>query len=156
LPPAERRNYKHALDGVLRVVREEGLTKLFNGAAMATSRAVFMTIGQLSFYDQIKQTLISSGYMKDTPTTHFSSSFLAASIATVLTQPLDVMKTRMMNAKPGQFSVSCFLTILCIFDTLFLLFLVQLLFYRLLSFLIQYNWYFCNFGSSFLCAGPHG
>ncbi|VDK50164.1 unnamed protein product [Gongylonema pulchrum] len=27
-----------------------------------------------------------------------------ASIATVMTQPLDVMKTRMMNAKPGQFN----------------------------------------------------
>ncbi|VDN18557.1 unnamed protein product [Gongylonema pulchrum] len=110
LPPAERRNYKHAIDGVFRVAREEGLTKLFNGAAMATSRAIFMTIGQLSFYDQIKQIAIATGYFKDTPTTHFTSSFAAASIATVMTQPLDVMKTRMMNAKPGQFNgiMSCF------------------------------------------------
>ena len=46
---------------------------------MATSRAIFMTIGQLSFYDQIKQTLIATGYMKDNPTTHFFSSFLAVS-----------------------------------------------------------------------------
>ncbi|MCP9258050.1 Mitochondrial dicarboxylate carrier [Dirofilaria immitis] len=111
LLPAERRNYKHAFDGLFRVMREEGVTKLFNGAAMATSRAVFMTIGQLSFYDQIKQIAIATGYFKDNPTTHFGSSFAAASIATVLTQPLDVMKTRMMNAKPGQFSgiLSCFL-----------------------------------------------
>ncbi|KAL3998494.1 Mitochondrial dicarboxylate carrier [Acanthocheilonema viteae] len=111
LSPAERRNYKHAIDGLFRVMREEGVTKLFNGAAMATSRAVFMTIGQLSFYDQIKQIALASGYFKDTPTTHFGSSFAAASIATVLTQPLDVMKTRMMNAKPGQFNsiLSCFL-----------------------------------------------
>uniref|UniRef100_A0A915Q634 Mitochondrial dicarboxylate carrier n=1 Tax=Setaria digitata TaxID=48799 RepID=A0A915Q634_9BILA len=110
LPPAERRNYKHAFDGLFRVMRDEGVTRLFNGAAMATSRAVFMTIGQLSFYDQIKQVAISTGYFKDTPTTHFGSSFAAASIATVLTQPLDVMKTRMMNAKPGQFNgiLSCF------------------------------------------------
>uniref|UniRef100_A0A1I7VYA0 Mitochondrial dicarboxylate carrier n=1 Tax=Loa loa TaxID=7209 RepID=A0A1I7VYA0_LOALO len=104
LPAAQRRNYKHAFDGLFRVMREEGVTKLFNGAAMATSRAVFMTIGQLSFYDQIKQIAITSGYFSDTPTTHFGSSFAAASIATVLTQPLDVMKTRMMNAKPGQFT----------------------------------------------------
>uniref|UniRef100_A0A0R3RPW5 Mitochondrial dicarboxylate carrier n=1 Tax=Elaeophora elaphi TaxID=1147741 RepID=A0A0R3RPW5_9BILA len=111
LSPAERRNYKHAFNGLFRVMREEGVTKLFNGAAMATSRAVFMTIGQLSFYDQIKQVAIASGYFTDTPTTHFGSSFAAASIATVLTQPLDVMKTRMMNAKPGEFNniLSCFL-----------------------------------------------
>ncbi|KAL6723920.1 hypothetical protein ANCDUO_09831 [Ancylostoma duodenale] len=70
---------------------------------MATSRAVLMTIGQLSFYDQIKQMLIESGIAQDNLYTHFSSSFCAASIATVLTQPLDVMKTRLMNAPPGQF-----------------------------------------------------
>lgn len=72
---------------------------------MATCRAVLMTIGQLSFYDQIKQTLIEKGIAKDNLATHFSSSFMAASIATVMTQPMDVMKTRMMNAPPGQFKV---------------------------------------------------
>ncbi|VDO44612.1 unnamed protein product [Haemonchus placei] len=110
LPPAERRNYKHAIDGVFRILREEGLQRLFGGATMATSRAVLMTIGQLSFYDQIKQMLIESGIAKDNLYTHFSSSFCAASIATMLTQPLDVMKTRLMNAPPGQFKgiVDCF------------------------------------------------
>lgn len=103
LPPEQRRNYKHALDGVLRIFKEEGLGRLFNGATMATSRAVLMTIGQLSFYDQIKQVIISSGMGGDNLYTHFSASFAAASIATMMTQPMDVMKTRMMNAKPGTF-----------------------------------------------------
>lgn len=61
LPPEQRRNYKHAGDGVIRIIREEGLTRLFGGASMATGRAVLMTIGQLSFYDQIKQMAIASG-----------------------------------------------------------------------------------------------
>uniref|UniRef100_A0A914RR90 Mitochondrial dicarboxylate carrier n=1 Tax=Parascaris equorum TaxID=6256 RepID=A0A914RR90_PAREQ len=77
LAPEKRRNYKHAIDGVIRVAREEGVTKLFNGATMATCRAILMTIGQLSFYDQIKQTVIATGYMKDNLTTHFFSSFCA-------------------------------------------------------------------------------
>uniref|UniRef100_A0A0N5ASX4 Mitochondrial dicarboxylate carrier n=1 Tax=Syphacia muris TaxID=451379 RepID=A0A0N5ASX4_9BILA len=111
LPAAQRRNYKHAIDGVFRVYREEGVKSLFNGATMASSRAIFMTIGQLAFYDQIKFALLSTPYFEDNVTTHFSASFAAASIATVLTQPLDVMKTRMMNAKPGQFKgiMDCFL-----------------------------------------------
>ena len=31
LPKDKRRNYKHAIDGIVRIVREEGTKKLFNG-----------------------------------------------------------------------------------------------------------------------------
>lgn len=103
LPPEKRRNYKHAFDGLFRVYREEGFTRLFSGASTATSRAVLMTVGQLSFYDQVKQTLLASGYFADNLTTHFLSSLTAGAVATTLTQPLDVLKTRAMNAKPGEF-----------------------------------------------------
>ena len=40
----------------------------------------------------------------DNTTTHFTASITAASVATLLTQPVDVMKTRMMNAPPGTYS----------------------------------------------------
>ena len=40
-------SYKHVLDGLYRVVREEGPFKAFNGATMASSRAVLVTIGQV-------------------------------------------------------------------------------------------------------------
>ncbi|KAI6186759.1 hypothetical protein M3Y98_00167500 [Aphelenchoides besseyi] len=110
LPPEQRRNYKHAIDGVYRIATQEGVSHLFNGVTMAVGRAILMTIGQISFYDQIKQMAIQSGYMEDNIYTHLSSSFVAASMATVLTQPMDVLKTRLMNAKPGQFNglVDCF------------------------------------------------
>ncbi|XP_043282988.1 mitochondrial dicarboxylate carrier [Venturia canescens] len=103
LPPNQRRNYKHALDGLIRVTKEEGLMKLFNGCSTATGRAALMTIGQLSFYDQIKQSMLQSGKFKDNLGTHFAASLSAGAIATTLTQPLDVLKTRAMNAKPGEF-----------------------------------------------------
>lgn len=104
LPEAERRKYKHAIDGFFRIIREEGAAKLFNGCTMATARGILMTIGQLSFYDQIKQTIVQKGYAKDNIYTHLFSSFMAASFANILTLPMDVLKTRMMNAPPGQFS----------------------------------------------------
>ncbi|CAG2060005.1 unnamed protein product, partial [Timema podura] len=109
LPPEKRRNYKHVLDGLWRIHREEGLRGLFSGATMATGRSVLMTIGQLSFYDQIKMYLMSHTSLKDNITTHFTTSVLAVSsafrgaIATTLTQPIDVIKTRTMNARPGEF-----------------------------------------------------
>lgn len=104
LPKENRRNYKNALDGLWRVYRQEGLTKLFSGGSTATARAVLMTVGQISFYEQIKQTLLLTRFFEDNLTTHFSASLMAAGIATTLTQPLDVMKTRMMNAKPGEYA----------------------------------------------------
>lgn len=102
LPPEKRRNYKHAIDGLLRVYKEEGPKRLFSGASTATGRAIFMTIGQLSFYDQVKLFLLKAG-LGDNTATHFLSSLTAGAIATTLTQPLDVLKTRAMNAKPGEF-----------------------------------------------------
>lgn len=103
LPKEQRRNYKHALDGVMRVFREEGPLKLFNGANWAASRAVLVTVGQLCFYDVIKAKLLTTPHFQDNLTTHFTSSLCAGAIATTMTQPLDVLKTRAMNAKPGEF-----------------------------------------------------
>ncbi|KZC07333.1 PREDICTED: mitochondrial dicarboxylate carrier [Dufourea novaeangliae] len=103
LSPELRRNYKHALDGVVHIISQEGVRNLFSGCSTATLRAVLMTIGQLSFYDQIKIMLLQSGYFIDNPLTHVLSSVSAGAIATTLTQPLDVLKTRAMNAKPGEY-----------------------------------------------------
>ena len=63
-----------------------------------------MTIGQLCFYDQVKGLLLGTPYFTDNLVTHFTSSLCAGAIATTMTQPLDVLKTRAMNAKPGEFS----------------------------------------------------
>ena len=97
-------SYKNAIDGLLRVRREEGFRRLFSGATTATARGFAMTIGQIAFYDQVKTILLNTGYFKDDPRLHFLSSLAAGGIATVLTQPLDVIKTRSMNAAPGEFT----------------------------------------------------
>lgn len=100
---AQRRNYKHAIDGLIRVIREEGFIKIFGGVEWAASRAVLLSIGQLCFYDVFKNMLLQTDYFKDNLTTHFTASLGAGAVATTLTQPFDVLKTRAMNAKPGEF-----------------------------------------------------
>ncbi|XP_076459736.1 mitochondrial dicarboxylate carrier-like [Babylonia areolata] len=104
LPKEQRRNYKHAIDGLYRVIKEEGPIKSFNGASMASSRAVLVTIGQLACYDQIKSLMMKTGVFEDNIVLHLTCSTMAGTIATLMTMPLDVMKTRMMNAAPGQYS----------------------------------------------------
>lgn len=88
----------------MRVNREEGFRRLFSGATTATGRGFLMTIGQIAFYDQVKSLLLTTSYFKDDPFTHFTASLAAGAIATTLTQPLDVLKTRAMNSKPGEFA----------------------------------------------------
>lgn len=104
LPPQQRRNYNNAFDGLVRVYRQEGFKRLFSGATTATARGILMTIGQIAFYDQTKIYLLATPYFQDNLVTHFTASLVAGTIATTLTQPLDVLKTRSMNAKPGEFN----------------------------------------------------
>ena len=97
-----RRNYKNVFDGLVTIIREEGFIKLFSGVGWASSRSVFLTIGQLCFYDTIKTRLLKIKYFHDDLRTHFTSSFIAGGIATTLTQPFDVLKTRAMDARKGE------------------------------------------------------
>lgn len=106
LPMDLRRNYYHVIDGMRTVIRYEGYRALFSGSTMATSRAVLMTIGQLSMYDQFKHLLLTStpeGLLKDDTKTHLIASLMAGTTATTLTQPLDVVKTRLMNETTGHY-----------------------------------------------------
>lgn len=106
LPHDLRRNYYHVFDGMTTIIRFEGYKALFNGTTMATSRAVLMTVGQLSMYDQFKHLLLTKtpdDLLKDDTVTHLIASLMAGTTATTLTQPLDVVKTRLMNETTGHY-----------------------------------------------------
>ena len=61
--------------------------------------------GQLALYDPFKTMLLSTGLLSDNPVTHFSASIGATGVATCMTQPFDIMKTRQMNVPPDKYSV---------------------------------------------------
>ncbi|KAH8383362.1 hypothetical protein KR009_008157 [Drosophila setifemur] len=103
LPQQERRNYKHAIDGLVRIGREEGWRTLWNGSSMVAVRGLFMTVGQIAFYEQSKDILIHMG-LPHSMGTYITASIISATAATTMTQPIDVVKTRRMNAKPGVYS----------------------------------------------------
>ncbi|TPX38374.1 hypothetical protein SmJEL517_g00193 [Synchytrium microbalum] len=101
LPPAERRNYKNAIDGLFRIAKDEGPLGLFRGIGPNVTRGVLMTASQVATYDAIKQGLLATPYFKENIVTHFTASTLAGLIATTVTSPIDVIKTRVMSGKPG-------------------------------------------------------
>ncbi|KAI2796923.1 hypothetical protein BLOT_014620 [Blomia tropicalis] len=82
LPVGMKRNYGNAFRGIYIILQEEGIRAMFQGSSMALTRAVLVSIGQLAMYDQFNIT------------------------STALAQPLDVLKTRLMNASgPGRQTV---------------------------------------------------
>ena len=102
LPPAQQRNYRNALDGLIRMIREEGVRSLFRGVWPNSMRAILMTASQLASYDGFKGLLLAHTRLTDNLTTHFSASILAGFVATTICSPVDVIKTRVMSAKESQ------------------------------------------------------
>ncbi|KAL4376507.1 hypothetical protein GQ457_02G016530 [Hibiscus cannabinus] len=104
LPASQRRNYTSVIDAVVRMTKQEGITSLWRGSSLTVNRAMLVTASQLATYDQIKELILSKGWMRDGLGTHVAASFSAGFVAAVVSNPVDVIKTRVMNMKvvPGQ------------------------------------------------------
>lgn len=99
LPTSERRNYKSVVDAITRMAKQEGVTSLWRGSSLTVNRAMLVTASQLASYDQIKEAILGKGIMRDGLGTHVTASFAAGFVASVVTNPVDVIKTRVMNMK---------------------------------------------------------
>ncbi|KAI9491150.1 mitochondrial carrier domain-containing protein [Zychaea mexicana] len=106
LPPHQRRNYKSALDGIIRMSREEGVSSLFRGLGPNVNRAILMTSSQCVSYDIFKDLLLRHSPLEDGLTLHFTSSVLAGLVATTVCSPVDVIKTRIMAASGKERKIS--------------------------------------------------
>ncbi|KAI0051573.1 mitochondrial carrier [Auriscalpium vulgare] len=104
-PPEKRFNYKHGLDALFRMVREEGPSSLARGVYPNVFRAILMNASQLASYDYFKAELLKTKYFDDNIYCHFTASFAAGTVATTVCSPADVLKSRIMNASgPGSSS----------------------------------------------------
>ncbi|CAK9151396.1 unnamed protein product [Ilex paraguariensis] len=103
LPISQRRNYKGVVDAITQMSKQEGITSLWRGSSLTVNRAMIVTASQLASYDQIKEAILDHGAMKDGLGTHVTASFAAGFVASVASNPIDVIKTRVMNMKvePG-------------------------------------------------------
>jgi solute carrier family 25 oxoglutarate transporter 11 len=99
LPAAQRRNYKSVVDAITRMAKQEGVTSLWRGSSLTVNRAMLVTASQLASYDQFKEMILEKGVMKDGLGTHVTASFAAGFVAAVASNPVDVIKTRVMNMK---------------------------------------------------------
>lgn len=104
LPLAERRNYRSVGDAIARMTRDEGVRSLWRGSSLTVNRAMIVTASQLATYDQAKEAILARrGPGADGLGTHVAASFAAGIVAAAASNPVDVVKTRVMNMKvaPG-------------------------------------------------------
>ena len=100
LPVDQRRNYKSVIDALGQMTKQEGVGSLWRGSALTVNRAMIVTASQLATYDQIKEMILEKRVMSDGIGTHVTASFAAGFVAAVASNPIDVIKIRVMNMVP--------------------------------------------------------
>ncbi|KAM3827779.1 brain mitochondrial carrier protein 1 isoform 2-T2 [Vipera latastei] len=81
------------------IYQQEGTRGLWRGVVPTAQRAAIVVGVELPVYDFTKKHLILSGLMGDTILTHFISSFTCGLAGAVASNPVDVVRTRMMNQR---------------------------------------------------------
>jgi hypothetical protein len=99
-PVTQRRNYRNVLHGFHSILQTEGYKCLWRGWNATMIRGILVTCSQLPAYHTSKYYLVRSGYFSQNETsTHLLSSVVSAIVASLVTCPADVIKTRLMNMK---------------------------------------------------------
>ncbi|KAI5637805.1 mitochondrial carrier protein domain-containing protein [Phthorimaea operculella] len=99
LPKDQRRNYKNVADALMRIVKEEGVLKLWRGATPTVARAMVVNAAQLGTYSQARE--IFASHLPDGIGLHFCASMVSGLITTIVSMPVDIIKTRIQNAAKG-------------------------------------------------------
>lgn len=97
LPLEQRRNYRNITDGLVKMVRAEGIGSVWTGVTVSASRGAIATAAQLAGYDVFKRELLIRTSMTDSVPTHVTASCLAGFLSTLLCSPLQVFKARVMT-----------------------------------------------------------
>ncbi|XP_051464737.1 mitochondrial uncoupling protein 3-like [Apus apus] len=112
--PESGRRYRGTVAAYRTIAREEGVRGLWRGTLPNIARNAIINCGELVTYDLIKDALLRAQLMTDNVPCHFVAAFGAGFCATVVASPVDVVKTRYMNAGPGQYRnvLSCILALI--------------------------------------------
>ncbi len=99
---ADRSRYRGLAHAFVTIVREEGVAGLWRGTLPAVERAALVNLGELATYDAAKRWAVAQPALGgEGVLAHVAASLASGFVATVASCPADVLKTRLMNQKPG-------------------------------------------------------
>lgn len=96
--------YKNSFQAYKLIYVTEGIKGLWKGLGPNIARNSVVNVAELVCYDSIKDALIRKSILRDGFICHFTSAFSAGFCATLVASPIDVVKTRYMNATEGRYS----------------------------------------------------
>ncbi|KAF0884021.1 UCP1 protein, partial [Crocuta crocuta] len=96
------------------IATTEGLRGLWKGTTPNLTRNVIINCTEIVTYDLMKEALVKNKLLSDDLPCHFVSALIAGFCTTVLSSPVDVVKTRFVNSPPGQYTSvpNCAMTML--------------------------------------------
>ncbi|KAK6617221.1 hypothetical protein RUM44_005552 [Polyplax serrata] len=68
------------------------------------ARNAIVNVSEIVCYDLVKSAILERELMENNTLCHFTSAVIAGFFTTVVSSPVDVIKTRYMNSPPGQYS----------------------------------------------------
>ncbi|XP_067419244.1 kidney mitochondrial carrier protein 1 isoform X2 [Emydura macquarii macquarii] len=86
----------------IHIYQKEGTRGLWKGVSLTAQRAAIVVGVELPVYDLTKKHIIKSGLLGDTVYTHFLASFTCGLAGALASNPVDVVRTRMMNQRRFQ------------------------------------------------------
>uniref|UniRef100_UPI0037E6FDE0 dicarboxylate carrier UCP2-like n=1 Tax=Semicossyphus pulcher TaxID=241346 RepID=UPI0037E6FDE0 len=108
------KRYNSTIDAYKTIARDEGFRGLWKGCLPNITRNAIVNCSELVTYDIIKEQILKHNLMTDNMPCHFTAAFAAGFCTTIVASPVDVVKTRYMNSRPGQYSgaLNCAFTML--------------------------------------------
>jgi len=97
LAPGQAPRYAGVLDAYRTIARVEGISGLWTGLGPNMVRNSIINASELASYDTAKEALLGMGWA-DNFGTHVAGASFAGLVATVVGNPIDVVKTRVMAA----------------------------------------------------------
>ena len=94
--------YRGVFDAYASIVRQEGVRGLWTGLGPAVVRNSLINAAELATYHEVKQRLRGPAWgWRDGLATHVAAAASAGLVATLVGNPVDVVKTRVMAARRG-------------------------------------------------------
>lgn len=98
-----KRKYANSRQAYKQILIKHGPKGLWQGVQANMTRNAICNVTEVVCYDVIKDEFLSSGLFDDGFFLHFCTALVSGIITSFVVSPVDVVKTRYMNAPPGKY-----------------------------------------------------